>query len=161
MQKYIIIAVVLILVAGGGYGGYTYFANENASADGHAATSPEVKEEKHAKKHVDPHDLQVVQLDPMILPIVNEHGVEQIVSLVVAVEVLDSHAVNEIKKFSPRLKNAYLQYLYGRLYKLATVDGGELELNYLADNLTDLSSDVLGEDLVYGVKIQVVQQRSI
>lgn len=123
---------------------------------------------KHAQKddhgsggHGDSAHYEYVELDPLILPIIDEYGVNQVVSLVVSIEVADAAAAEKVKKLSPRLKDAYIQDMYGILNRHAALKGGVVQVDKLKKRLNKVSRDVMGEDVVHDVLLQVVQQRPI
>ncbi len=153
-------AVVAFLILGGGGGGaYMYLTGSTAEAAG-----IEQEAGKHAKsdeKHEDKSYYEYVRLDPLILPIIDEYGVSQVVSLVVSLEVKDAKMAEKVQKMSPRLKDAYIQDLYGMLNKHAALKGGVVQVAQLKLRLNKVSSKVMGDDVINDVLLQVVQQRPI
>lgn len=105
--------------------------------------------------------VEFVEMTPLILPIVDNTGVTQTVNLVVALEVANAEAVETVKKYKPRLTDAYIQGMYGVLNKHAALKGGVIQVGYLKDKLNSISHKVLGDDVVQNVLIQVVQQQPI
>lgn len=163
MRKGIIAIVALLLLAGGGAGGYFYFfkpaeasgVEGEIEGDGHK----EAKKDKHGGGHGEA--AEFVELDPLVLPIVDNSGVTQVVSLVVAIEAADAGAVETIKKLSPRLKDAYIQDMYGVLNEHAALKGGVIQVSAIKARLNKITQDILGEEVAHGVLLQVVQQRPI
>jgi len=102
-----------------------------------------------------------VELTPFILPIIDPDGASQVVTMVIAVEVNTAEAAAEVKRLSPRLKDAYLQDMYGALNRHAALRGGQIRLGVIKKRLNMASTRVLGEDVVQDVLLQVVQQRPI
>lgn len=157
----IMIAVVALLVlGGGGAGAYFYFftpAEASAPKDG------EHKKEAKADEDGEGHGagVEFVELDPLILPIVDNDGVSQVVSLVVALEVSDAAAAERVKAMSPRLKDAYIQDMYGILNKHAAMKGGVLQVVDIKERLNKATTKIMGKDVVHDVLLQVVQQRPI
>lgn len=160
MKKMIIIFVVLALIGGGGAGGYFYFMNpaEAALKDGadQKTENKAAKKDKNKNKHV-----EFVELDPLILPIIDDNGVTQTVSLVIAIEVSDPKNAALVKTMAPRLKDAYIQEMYGVLNARGALRGGVIQVNTLKDRLNSISGRVMGEDVVDDVLLQVVQQRPV
>ncbi len=101
------------------------------------------------------------ELDPLVLPILDNNGVNQTVSLVIALEVLDAAALAKVQRLQPRLKDAYIQDMYGMLGRHAAMKGGVLQVGMIKKRLNKISTKVLGEDVVEDVLLQVVQQRAI
>lgn len=157
--------VLLILLGGGGAGAYFYFFNSPAEA----ALSDEAKEaEKAAAKKKEKEGgahgksaTEFVELDPLILPIVDNDGVQQVVSIVVALEVGGPDDADKVKAIKPRLKDAYIQDLYGVLNKHAALKGGVVQVSAIKDRLNKVTHEVMGDETVHDVLLQVVQQRPL
>lgn len=165
-MKIIIFGLLAILLMGGGAAGAYFFFAKPAEA---AAPVNEAKKAEHdakAKKAEEGAEgaaaAQFVQLAPMILPIIDDEGVSQTVSLVVSIEVPDEATAKEVKQMSPRLQDAFLQEMYGTLnQKNAMDDSGMIRVAAIKSRLNKVSVKVLGQDKVNGVLLQVLQQRSI
>jgi flagellar protein FliL len=164
-MRMILIAVVALLVLGGaGAGAYFYFSKPAEASAGEAAKEVAATHKKDEKKKGGGHGgggTEFVELDPLILPIIDSSGVTQTVSLVIALEVADKDKAEEVKKLTPRLKDAYIQDMYGVLNKHAALKGGVVQVAAVKSRLTKITTDVLGEDMVSEVLLQVVQQRPI
>lgn len=161
MKKIMIMLVALLLIGGGGAGAYFYFMKpaEAAQTEGEIdkkAEKKSAKKEKDDKAHV-----EFVELDPLILPIIDDSGVVQTVSLVIAIEVSAPENAGKVNALAPRLKDAYIQEMYGVLNKHAALKGGIIQVNILKERLNEISAKVLGEDVVDDVLLQVVQQRPV
>lgn len=104
---------------------------------------------------------EYVKLDPLLLPIIDEDGVQQVVSMVVAIEVAGISDADKIKAISPRLTDAYLQDMYGILNRHAALKGGIIQVQMIKDRLNQVTNKVVGDDIDTEVLIQVVQQRPI
>ena len=161
MKKLIMAVVALIMLCGGGGGAYMYFVSSPAEA-AIDEVGKQAKKDDHGKSgHGDDAHYEYVELDPLILPIIDEYGVNQVVSLVVSLEVKDSKAAEKVKKLTPRLKDAYIQDMYGVLNKHAALKGGVIQVTKLKARLNKVSQKIMGEDVVNDVLLQVVQQRPI
>ena len=101
-----------------------------------------------------------VELSPLILPIVNEYGVTQVISLVVAIEVDSQEKADKVTKFQPRLTDAYLSDLYGAFSHQAPKNG-IIPIAFLKKRLNMMSAKVLGEHVVSDVLVQVMQNRPV
>lgn len=158
-MKIILIALTaIILLAGGGAGAYFYFMQPAEAATG--AAGEHAKAEKSAKKKKDAHAASsFVQLDPLILPIIGKDGVSQVVSLVVVIETPDEAGKQQVTHMTPRLKDAFIQDMYGALSQEAVMRGGVIQVGALKDRLHKVSAHVMGEGVVNNVLLQVVQQR--
>ena len=147
----------LVVLAGGGAGAYFYFVQPAE------ASAPEGEEHEIVKKEEkkEPIVYEYVELDPLVLPIVDKNGVSQVVSMVIALEVVELAAADKIRKMSPKLKDAYIQDLYGMLNEHAALKGGVIQVGYIKERLNKISHRVVGEGKVNDVLLQVVQQRPI
>lgn len=156
-MKLVIIGVVALLVLGGSAAGaYYYFGHpaEAALVEGAIPEAP-AHEEKSAENAI------FVQLDPLTLPILDESGANQIVSLVVMLEVSSEENADKVKKLTPRLKDAFIQDMYGVLNRKASTNDGVLQVGTIKKRLNDISDRVMGEDVVDDVLLQVVEQRPL
>jgi len=168
-MRMIIIGVVALLLLGGGAGAYFYFMQPAEASAGDGAESgdgghgEEAKKEDHGGDdgHGGGRGVQFVELDPLILPIIDNNGVNQVVSLVVALEVKDSWAAAKVEKMEPKLKDAYIQDMYGVLNEHAALKGGVIQVNKIKKRLNRITAEILGDDVVQDVLLQVVQQRPI
>lgn len=155
MRLVIIIALALIMLGGGGAGAYFLFMKPAEASVGETAEHKEAKEEEKKEPGA------FVEMDPLILPIIGARGITQTVSVVIVLEVKDETKVEEVKHMSPRLKDAYIQDMYGVLSKKNSMPNGVLQVGPLKERLHKISQNVLGEDVVNDVLLQVVQQRSM
>ncbi|MBX2833761.1 MAG: flagellar basal body-associated FliL family protein [Micavibrio sp.] len=155
MKMIIIAAAAILLLGGGGAGAYFVLVKPAEASTGDEAHK-EVKKEKEKSKHT-----EYLELDPLVLPIVNAKGVSQVVSLVIALEVPDAKTKEELKSITPKLKDAFIQDMYGVLNEHAVIKGGVIQVNALKERLNKISKDVAGEDKIYDVLLQVVQQRPV
>lgn len=167
MRMIIIAVLALAVIGGGGAGAYFYFQKpaEAAATDGDEVAQNHENKDKAAKAKKGGHgadSVEFVEMDPLILPIVNSEGLSQTVSLVIALEVGDKEAAELIKKMTPKLKDAYIQDMYGMLSQHANLKGGVIQVGDLKSRLNKISDEVLGdEEVVHDVLLQVVQQRPI
>ena len=160
MRLVLIVLAALIALGGGGAGAYFYFMQP---AEASITENPEAHEEKAEK--ADKADrkapYEFVELDPLILPIVDAQGFSQTVSLVIVLEVPDAKSQKKIEAITPRLKDAFIQDLYGVLNRQAALADGVVQVAALKARLNKIIVKVTGEDAVNDVLLQVVQQRPI
>ncbi len=105
--------------------------------------------------------VEYVTLDPLILPIIDQDGVYQVLSLAVVIEVNGVNDADKIKAKAPRLKDAYIQDMYGILNENAALKGGVVQVNIIKKRLNRITNEVMGDDIETEVLLQVVQQRPI
>ena len=104
--------------------------------------------------------IHFVELSPLILPVIGDHGVSEIVTLVVAVEVDSQEKADQVTKYSPRLTDAFLSDLYGAFSGQVQGNSGIIPVAYLKQRLNKVSAKVMGENVVSDVLLQVMQKRS-
>lgn len=166
MKMLILAAAGVLILGGAGGGAYFFFMKSAHAAVDSAADHGEAKKEhkKEAKKGGDGHgapQIAYVELDPLILPIIDKRGISQTVSMVVTIEVADPAAAAKVEELGPRLKDAYIQEMYGVLSKQDALVGGVVQVNQIKERLTAISHKVMGEGVVQDVLLQAVQQRPI
>ena len=166
MRLVIIGVVALLVLGGGGAAAYFFFlqpAEASISEEGEDGHDIHAKQDKKKKGdgHGGGHGSEFVELDPLILPIVDNDGVNQVVSLVIALEVADAESAAQVTHMAPKLKDAYIQDMYGVLNRHAALKGGVIQVRSIKKRLNKITGDILGEDVVQDVLLQVVQQRHI
>ncbi len=167
MRLVIIGVVALLVLGGGGAGAYFFFLKKPAEAsvgeEGAEGAGEHAKKEEHGKDKKGGHGggSQFVELEPLILPIVDNEGVNQVVSLVVSLEVGSAEDAAQVTHMAPKLKDAYIQDMYGVLNRYAALKGGVVQVAEIKKRLNKISNDIMGEDVVHDVLLQVVQQRPI
>lgn len=160
MKKLLFLLVLLLMLGGGGAGAYFYFNHQaNASVGDTEEHQAAAEADSHGEAVTGHHEY--VELDPLILPIIDGNGVSQVVSLVVTVEVGSAHDEETVKHYEPRLKDAYIQELYGVLNKRDTLKHGVVQVSMIKKRLQRVSNKVMGDDMISDVLIQVVQQREM
>lgn len=105
--------------------------------------------------------IEFVELEPLILPVVDNSGVSQTVSMVVSLEVVDTASADKVKLLSPKLKDAYITDMYGVLNEHAALKGGVIQVGAIKERLNKITTKIMGEHVVNDVLLQVVQQRPI
>lgn len=164
MKMAIIALVAVLLLGGGGAGAYFFFFKP---AEASAGPVDEVKKAEHeAKAKEAEHGAEeasaeeFVPMDVIILPIIDETGVTQTVTLMVSIAAPSKEAADEVKRLAPRLKDAFIQDMYGALNRKNAMQNGVLQVDAIKARLNRASVRVLGQDKVNDVLLQIVQQRS-
>lgn len=161
-MKFVMIAAIALVFLGGGAAGAYFFLNKPAVASATEMSEAEKADAAAAKAaHEAALEAVFVKLDPLILPIVDSNGVTQTVSIVISIEVADEEAAARVEAMQPRLKDAFLQDMYGMLSQKAVMKGGVIEVAKIKARLNNISHKVMGGDTVKEVLLQVVQQRRI
>ncbi|MBI2233653.1 MAG: flagellar basal body-associated FliL family protein [Micavibrio aeruginosavorus] len=157
-MKIVVIALVaLLLLGGGGAGAYFYFKQPAEAASGAAGEHAEGAKAKSKGGHAG--TSAFVQLDPLLLPIIGKNGVTQSVSMVIVIETPDEASKAMVVSLAPRLKDAFIQDMYGVLSQETMVRGGVIQVTALKNRLHKVSNKVLGEGMAKDVLLQVVQQK--
>lgn len=144
-----IVGVLLVLV-----GGATLFFPQAAQA---AKEAPK-GDGGHGEGAVVPN---YVEIKSIILPIVDNYGVSQVISMALSLEVSSEAAAEKVRAMTPRLKDAYIQDMYGVLSKQAALKGGVIQVGYIKERLNKVSNRIMGDDSIQEVLLQVVNQRPI
>ncbi len=104
---------------------------------------------------------EYVKMQPLMVPVIDNYGVSQVVSLVVSIEVDGVSDADKIKAMKPRLTDAYIQNMYGAMSDTVGMKDGILQVAVIKKRLNEITSDVMGDDMHAEVLLQVVQQRPI
>ena len=164
MKKALLALAAILILGAGAAGAYFYFQHPAEASVGNTEEHQAAKEADEQASAEGEHGSgggDFVELDPLILPVIDESGIAQVVSIVVVIEVSSASVGNDVKKYSPRLKDAYIQEMYGILNEHAALRGGVIQVSMLKDRLKSISRRVMGEDKVVDLLLQVVQQRPI
>ena len=152
------IVAALGVIAGGGTAGYFYF-----SKPAEASTPGEVKKQADSHKasadgHAAPQNMYYT-MDPLVLPVISEEGLSQVINMVIVLEVSDEAAKDKVKYMAPRIKDAFIQDMYGVLNKHAALQGGVVQVRVIKDRLNQIANRVMGDGSINDVLLQVVDQR--
>lgn len=101
---------------------------------------------------------EYVDMNPLTVPVINEKGVVQQVSLAISLECAMGKR-DSVNIYKPRLMDAYLRELYGALGSgRAMMQGNIVNVEELKSRLTIVTQRVVGPDLVSDVLLQSVHQ---
>lgn len=163
-MKFAIIGVLaLILLGGGGYAAYS-FLNKPAVA---SAPMDEAAQAAHdaklaaAKEAEAAANARFVPMDVLVLPVIDDGGIVQNISLVISLEVPDDMTATEVTNMIPRLKDAYIQDMYGALNRKTIIQNGVLQVVPVKERLHRISTKVVGEGKIKSVLLQIVQQKRV
>lgn len=161
-MKIVVIAVMaLLILGGGGAGAYFYFKQPAEAATDPTAKTADADAEKKKKEKEKAEPTAFVQLDPLVLPVIGKDGLTETVSMVIVIETQSEATKAEVAHMAPKLKDAFIQDMYGSLTKDTVMKGGVIQVGALKSRLHGIGVKVLGEDMVKDVLLQVVQQRPI
>jgi len=151
MKKIMYIMMIMVML-GGGIIGSVLLTSTSAYAAGGGDSGGDLSGADAA---------HFVRLDPLILPVIDKNGITQTISLVIVIEVPSDRTREKVRVLSPRLKDAYIQDMYGVLNKNAALRGGVVQVSAIKTRLTKITKRVLGEKNVKDVLLEVVQQKPL
>ncbi len=101
------------------------------------------------------------ELSPLMLPVVNDDGIVQQVSIVISLELEEDMTRDDIRPYQPRLADAFIQDLYGVLGTgFGMVRGTDvIDVRLVKKRLSTITEHVVGPEMVHDVLLQVVSQR--
>jgi len=102
-----------------------------------------------------------VHIKPMIIPVINDNGVEQIVSLILDIHVKDSRTADTLHKNMPRVVDALYRYLYGSLEDGSVKKGKLVNVTKIKSRAVLAVSEVAGRENIVDVLVQAVSQRML
>jgi flagellar FliL protein len=152
LKKILIPILALLLLAGGGAGAYFFMGKADAAA------GPEAVKEAKKEGKAEGEKTIYVPMQAIILPIIGRDGISQTISMVVSLQVSDQAKADKVKEALPRLADAFLSDMYGNLSSQSAMQGGVIKVSVLKERLAEITKKVMGEDMVQGVLLQVLQQ---
>lgn len=115
-----------------------------------------------AQAEKDSAEIQYLDMDPLVLPVVDARGISQSIHISISLELADGTDKETLKRYQPRLADAYLNEMYGTLGEgFGLTPTGVLDIPYLKERLTAITTEVLGDGLVTNVLIQAVHQQPL
>jgi flagellar basal body-associated protein FliL len=132
-----------------------HMAFASGGGGGHGGASKEAKPKSSSSQN----DGLFVKMEPMLLPVINDRGIQEVVSMVVALEVKDEQSILAVKSVVPRLNDAYMRALYGHIDRAIYRNGRFLDVTKLKTRLTAITESMVGKELVRDVLIQGINQR--
>lgn len=165
MRKFLI-ALCMLLAAtlyvahpayAGGHGG----GGEKKAEGGHGEKKEEKKKGKGPGLDVTdgPENSYYLKLDPMIMPVLGKDNVQEVVSMIVALQVSEQKNIAEVSHLVPKIKDAYMSALYGNLNKASYRNGQFLDINKVKNKLVLVTEGFADKKVIQDVLIQGVSQR--
>ncbi len=149
MKKVVIIVLVLLLFGGGGAAGWFFFLKED----------PEAMAEAEVVEEPEPSAPVYVRFNPLQLPLIGDDGIDQVIDIIVALEVPDDAAADQVIAMAPRLNDAILRDLYGVLHTNRIMRNGVVNVNAIKVRIVGVAQGIMGEELVRDALVQGVAQR--
>lgn len=104
---------------------------------------------------------EYVQLEPLVLPAIDNDGVYQVISFVISLEVETISEADKIKLMKPKIADAYIQNMYGMMNAHEGLKDGIVQVALVKNKLKKITDKVLGEEIHAEVLLQTIQQRPI
>lgn len=102
-----------------------------------------------------------IHLDPMVMPVINEKGVEQLVTILLDVQVKDFATADAIHSNMPRVKDSLMRNLYGGLGQGSLRNGKMVNVNKVKAKALSAVGEVVGKENIIDVLVQGVAQRML
>ena len=146
------------------------FAQDAAPTDKTDASKPDTPKSGDAKKKDGAEDVSggrfagdpiYVHIAPMVMPVINDKGVEQLVTLILDVQVKDFDAADAMHSNMPRVQDALMRALYGGLGQGTLRNGKLVDVTKVKNKAVAAVGEVIGADNVRDVLVQSVSQRML
>ncbi|MBP7252309.1 MAG: hypothetical protein KBA75_02350 [Alphaproteobacteria bacterium] len=102
-----------------------------------------------------------VSIGPIILPIITDEGPQQIMTMIVSLQVDDTSASDKVREQLPRLVDAYMRALYGKLDTGNMHHGVIVDIDFIKRKVAKATEEIMGKGIVEDVLIQAVSQRQV
>jgi flagellar basal body-associated protein FliL len=102
-----------------------------------------------------------VHITPITLPVISSTGVEQLVTIALAVEITDFDVADDIHSNMPRVQDALLRALYGGLGNGNLRNGKLVDIDKVKAKTTAALNEVLGPGKIHDVLVEGVSQRML
>ncbi|MEJ0063820.1 MAG: hypothetical protein WDO70_11675 [Alphaproteobacteria bacterium] len=102
-----------------------------------------------------------VSIGPIILPVVTDAGPQQIITMIVSLQVKDTNVSDDVRERLPRLVDAYMRALYGKLDGKNMQHGTIVNIDFIKRQVTAATDEIMGKGVVEDVLIQAVAQRQV
>ena len=146
MKMLVIIALLLVILAGGGVAFWQY-------------GMPMLQEVGDSE---DPPMLEhtlTVRLNPMVIPMVREGQVTKHLTVNVQLQVAGLSAENQLRENLPKLRDAFLTELYS-LMAMRYVQENRMQTEFIKGRLKLVADNLLGHDILHNIVIQGLERRT-
>jgi len=100
-----------------------------------------------------------IHMTPMVLPVINDNGVEQLITLILDVQVTNFDAADAMHSNMPRVEDALMRALYGGFGEGSLRNGKLVDVAKVKSKAVAAVGEVIGVENVRDVLIQSVSQR--
>jgi hypothetical protein len=101
-----------------------------------------------------------IHMAPFVMPIINENGTEQIVTLALDIQVSDFNTADDMHTFMPKVRDAIMTGLYGGLGDGALRNGKLVNIAKIKAKAISSLRAVIPGDKITDVLVQGVAQRT-
>lgn len=102
-----------------------------------------------------------VSIGPIILPIITDDGPQQIMTMIVSLQVNDTNDSDKVREQLPRLVDAYMRALYGKIDTGNMHRGVIVDIDFVKRKVAKATEEIMGKGIVEDVLIQAVSQRQV
>ncbi len=102
-----------------------------------------------------------VHVPPMVLPAINDKGVEQLITIIMDIQVKDFDAADDLHSNMPRVMDALMRGLYGGLGQGSLRNGKLVDVAKVKSKAIAAVGEVISPDKIADVLIQSVSQRML
>lgn len=102
-----------------------------------------------------------VHIKPMVLPVINEDGIQQLVSLILAIHVKDQKTAERLQRNMPRVIDALYRNLYGALGEGTLTDGKMANIRKIKSKSVQAMSELVDKENIVDVLVQAISQRML
>lgn len=102
-----------------------------------------------------------VSIGPIILPVITDEGPQQIITMIVSLQVNDTSDSDKVREQLPRLIDAYMRALYGKLDATTMHHGRVVDIDFVKRKVAKATEEIMGKGIVEDVLIQAVSQRQV
>ncbi len=143
----IAILILLVVLAGGGFGGWMLYQSYMTAEDEVEDPGP-----------VGP-PVAIKLPSTLTVPLIRRGEIRQTVSIEVTLDVAHSEYQTDVRAKLPWLTDAFITTLYGALDDGSVIDGTIVNVLMVKDKLMAAATRVLGPEILNGVLVQAVVQR--
>lgn len=144
-------------LASGGGGGHAAKGKDEAKGE----AKSKKKEAVSITGGQGPDDPIFLHLAPLTLPVINDYGAQQLVTLLIDLQIKELESAQKMQKEMPRLKDAVLQALYGGLADGSMRNAHALDIPKVKASIHSTVNRVFGGEYVQEVLILGVAQRKL
>jgi flagellar basal body-associated protein FliL len=155
MKKLIIIVVLLGVLGGGGFFGYTHFMGKKEAAVGE---KPKEVAEAEKPKPLPP-VYKYVKIPAINVSVIRHGTVIRLYSAAITLEVGDEKAEQTIKDYLPQLSDAFFSYLHAvsSLPNLPDISNAR----FVKERLKLVGTGIVGKGVIHDVLIQSTFDRRV